>query len=367
MIKLPMIKKLIGKNGIAKIKLILTYPNYRQVLNEIKNKKDSNYMLLIGTPIHDNLGDHLIAMSEKDLLRELYPKYKLFEIPTEMFRLYKHEIIKYIDKKALVFISGGGWMGNIWESDELLMQDIVYSFKENKTFIFPQTIFYDKNLNNYFKILNLAKQCYAKCDNLVISVRDNHSYEVAEKMLRIPKERIYSLPDVVLVYNQSLNKKQKKEIGAICIRKDCEKNNIKITDDFIEKELYKKNLKVCKTDTILKTFLSVKNREQVINKKLQEFSTYSLIITDRLHAMIMAVLVNTPCIVMDNRTGKVKGVYQLWLKNHAKVICIDSMEQLKESIENYEVIFSEMESYSNLEYKKMFGKIKEYLNRDGIK
>ena len=40
------------------------------------------------------------------------------------------------------------------------------------------------------------------------------------------------------------------------------------------------------------------------------FQAYDCIITDRLHGMILAIVSNVPCIVFDNRTHKIKGVYE---------------------------------------------------------
>lgn len=37
-------------------------------------------------------------------------------------------------------------------------------------------------------------------------------------------------------------------------------------------------------------------------------------VTDRLHGMIFAYLAGTPCVFLDNKTKKVSGVYNTWLK-----------------------------------------------------
>ena len=57
-------------------------------------------------------------------------------------------------------------------------------------------------------------------------------------------------------------------------------------------------------------------------------------ITDRLHGMIYAYLTGTPCIVLDNVSGKVSHVYDLWLYNvpYIKFVADSSntMEAIKE-------------------------------------
>ena len=60
-------------------------------------------------------------------------------------------------------------------------------------------------------------------------------------------------------------------------------------------------------------------------EKLQEFSQYRLIITDRLHGMVFSYVVGTPCIAIDNKTGKSKALYNDWIKN-SPLIKIGNLE-----------------------------------------
>ena len=51
------------------IKLKLSYPGYKEVFKKIKNNSEKR-IILIGTPIHGNLGDHLIASESINLLKD---------------------------------------------------------------------------------------------------------------------------------------------------------------------------------------------------------------------------------------------------------------------------------------------------------
>ena len=51
------------------IKLKLSYPGYREVFKKIKSNSGKR-IILIGTPIHGNLGDHLIASESIKLLKD---------------------------------------------------------------------------------------------------------------------------------------------------------------------------------------------------------------------------------------------------------------------------------------------------------
>ena len=55
----------------------------------------------------------------------------------------------------------------------------------------------------------------------------------------------------------------------------------------------------------------LERREEVIIEKLNEFRRYKLVITDRLHGMILSVISGTPWLARDNSSKKVSGVYEL--------------------------------------------------------
>lgn len=364
MIHLAGLKKIIGKKAIAHIKLILAYPQYSKILMSLNKGRNCSAVFLIGTPIHDNLGDHLIAESEMNFLKSYFSAYKLFEIPMEMFFLYSGIIRKNIHEGDIVFISGGGWMGNLWEHDEIMMQNIVSSFKNNKIFIFPQTIYYDKKMDNYSDVVSKARTCYGACSNLTISLRDVKSYETARQELKLPAENICLLPDMGLMFQGIHIEQHNKKYIALCMRKDCEKNISDISTKKIEETLRTHNIEFTYTDTLIKGFLPIYYRKRKLQKKFKEFAGYSLIITDRLHAVIFSALVNTPCIAVNNITGKVYGVYSLWLQNKSKVIYVKSIKELEETVINSENSFLKLPDYDGKEYYHMLQNIKEKIGNE---
>jgi pyruvyl transferase EpsI len=67
------------------------------------------------------------------------------------------------------------------------------------------------------------------------------------------------------------------------------------------------------TDTVVPYVISYDMREYELEKKLDEFRSAKLVITDRLHGMIFAAITGTPCVALNNISKKVEGVYQ-WIK-----------------------------------------------------
>ena len=71
------------------IKLKLSYPDYKEV-KKIKNNSEKR-IILIGTPIHGNLGDHLIASESINLLKD-WGYNDFIEVPEFLYELFPYKI-----------------------------------------------------------------------------------------------------------------------------------------------------------------------------------------------------------------------------------------------------------------------------------
>ena len=299
-----------------------------------------NSIILLGTPLHKNLGDHLIAEAEKLFLQDCYPEKNIFEIPTEVFMHYKEFIQANVNKDIPVFITGGGWMGTLWKEDEEIMQSMLEIFHECKIVILPQTIYYEKRTS----LLDKANQVMNKCENLKICVRDEASYEFAKKYFEAG--RIMLAPDMGLYYTCDKTDIERKGVGVI-LRQDREKLDSSIGSLTLEYLRHAFELKY--SDTIALNQIPLIERALRISELIQFMQGCSLIVTDRLHGMVYSVISGTKCIVFNNKTGKVEGVYSKWLSWNSDILYLnkfnaDSIQNLieKEPEEkNYKQVLSE--------------------------
>ena len=112
------------------------------------------------------------------------------------------------------------------------------------------------------------------------------------------------------------------------MRKDCEK----VTDtreEMIEKILEYGEIK--EITTVVPRLIPLKNRTKELEKIWKEFSEGSITITDRLHGMLFSVLNQTPCIVLNNKTGKVFGVLE-WIKSSNMVLTAETEEDVLQKV-----------------------------------
>ncbi|MGN0159526.1 MAG: polysaccharide pyruvyl transferase family protein [Brotaphodocola sp.] len=326
-------------------------------LKKLEKSKQS-YDLLLGTPIHTNLGDHLITLTERKLLSDIHGTGSLVEISTEAYQLYKERIKNLVDKDSCIFINGGGWMGTLWPAEEQLMQDMIHTFKDNKVIIFPQTIYYDRTAELYEELIASAQKIIQETRKLYLFVRDRQSYDFAKNLLNIGN--VYLVPDIALSYDSVVpQRKRGNKVVGYCLRNDRERLRDSKIENTIRDILIRRGYHEKTVDTMTKIRIPSFLRKRVVFKRLKEFSECSLIVTDRLHGMIFAYVTGTPCVIMNNRTNKVFGVYKEWLSDVRWIYPVDCSVKSKEIISFIEYV----EKEKNLEKSKKldFDKFREII------
>lgn len=319
-----MIMSLLPERIILLFKTGIELGKYNCVIRKIEKEVCLDTAFLLGTPMHDNLGDHAITYAEKLFLLDLGYK-NIVEIPIEVFKLYQKRLVNAIPDNADIFINGGGWMGNLWPCDEILMQAIVSSFSKHKLLIFPQTIYYNKENLHYEELIKSGEYFYNHCERLTMCVREKNSYIFA--ITHYQNVKVLLQPDIACYLKKKVHinksKKSGRKILGICIRNDRENTNLNYTEK-VKEQLVGDNYKIRYVSTLVRYRVPTFLREKAILAKFKEFLQCDLIITNRLHGMIFAYILNIPCIAFDNLSKKVSGVYNEWLKDKANIIFIET-------------------------------------------
>lgn len=345
------------KNMIKEfVKLLYICPKYKLILKTLRNENKSK-IILFGTPAHGNLGDHAIAISELDFLNNISGERSVIEIPMPLYKTHRKIIKKYIGEDDTIVISGGGWMGSLWIHNEITIREIVSDYKKNRIVIFPQTLYYTEDEYGK-KILEDTKIIFSQHPDLILTVRDSKSLQCATEHLDLKEgKNIFFCPDMVIygTLAQKITDKKINDVAIICMRNDIEK---KYNTDYVKEMLLKAGYYCKDSTTIAGRWIPIKKRMQVVSDKIQEFQTATIIITDRLHAMLFALLAGTPCIAFDNATGKVFGVGEflnnsgmpVYLVEHFDLSVISRQKLKKKEFllpEELKVYFQRLESIVN--------------------
>lgn len=297
------LKKLFTMNFLLKVKYLPSALNQ----SKISINKSVKRIFFLDAPDYANIGDQAIAIAIRKFSDKYFPEYEFVEVMQKDIFKYMNSLKKQIKHNDIIFLTGGGNMGNVYRMYEAARRFVIKSFPNNKIVVFPQTIDYT---NDIFGKLSCkySKKVYNTHKKLIVCAREIYSYKKMKELYRNAK--ILLCPDIVL----SLDKCYTERIGDtvnLCLRKDCERLLTDEDKNYIISFFKKENQKITEISTISDiSEITQDNREKTVYDKLKEFAGAKLIVTDRLHAMIFCYLTNTPCIVFGNTNNKIRGVYK---------------------------------------------------------
>lgn len=296
---------------------------------------------LIGTPKHSNIGDHAITIAELNFLKDCG-----LEDITEIVA-FDFSYREKVNRDSLIFLHGGGNMGDEYYWEEEYRRQILKDLKDNKIFIFPQTIYYkDKNKEKDSII-------FYNRSNITICARGEISFFKMKELY--PLAQIILCPDITL-WDKNFYCNSNKEIDILfCLRQDKEKNiNLNI-DNFFNSDLNK---------IIIDNHchgITLENREIIVKNQIKNFSKAKLIVTDRLHGFIFGLYSAAAVILIDNYNYKIQENYN-FLKGYNFIRKIEEFNQLNKTIEELLIEKNVFDNSILLPYfKKLKSEIKLWL------
>lgn len=321
-----------------------------------KSEKNRAYIFLAAD--YPNMGDVAITKAQKKYIEDKLPDYEVIEIPHKYTYNYYKSIKKNIKKSDIITIIGGGNFGNNYMISEEHRRFVIKKFRKNKIISFPQTIDFSKDKIGE-KELNKTIKIYSKNNKLHIFAREQKSYNIMKDKFK--NNKIYFVPDIVLYLNDEFVEQVQRKHTLICLRNEKEKL---ITEDKKNKllaSIEKISENIVFQDTgIKKEEFNYERRYEILRDIVMKFKESKVVITDRLHGMILAAITGSPCIVFPNNNHKIKETYYNWL-NDVKYI------HFMEEVNNDEVLRL-INYYNNSEektevkdFKKDLKKLEEIL------
>lgn len=266
-------------------------------------------------PTHSNLGDQAQACCIEKYFRKFFSDHIVFKLSNNAFDFYEEKILMILKEKIketdLIFFQSGYTFTGI-HPYENMHRKIVENFPYNKIVFLPQTVKFKNQ-----KILENVQNFYGKYDNIYFFARDKISYDIYKSIF--PEHRnVHCFPDIVTteIGNYDFNNNERNGI-LLCVRNDVEK-----LYSFQEISLFKEKLqkiaKVSLSDTNSETKEnSLKEYWKKIEGTIDDYAQYQVIITDRYHGTIFALIANTPVIILKTTDHKVvtgadwfEGVYE---------------------------------------------------------
>ena len=311
------------------------------------------HIILLDYPNTTNVGDSLIWLGEIAYLnsRGLKPSYVC---DVENYDAIK--IKKLIKKNSILLMHGGGNFGTVWEKIHNFRLQVLSDFPNIKIVQFPQTIHFDDE----HKLKEMA-DAIRQQGNYTLLARSEKSYAFAKKNF---ETELHLCPDMAFFIGEINPKLKPISDRFILSRTDHEKSSEKLTDkkqfsqsnsyeiaDWLEPSMYERFLHRLQMHSVSLrkavdpsnlTLLALWNHLSAIrmNRGIQLLSKGSVVLTDRLHAHILSILIGKPHVIADNSYGKISDFYQTWTYRNAKSVLVSDLNTLHAEADKLEALIN---------------------------
>ncbi len=278
-----------------------------------EGRKGKKNLYLIGSPHYHNMGDHAIALSTLEFIKPKELGFDaIYEVYLHQYHDEKFALRKFTTSKDVFLIQGGGYMGDQHMAGEIFLRHVVQDFPKNRLIFLPQTMYYS-NTEHGNKQLLRAKKFYKKHPDLHLFAREQITYDSMTQ--HFPTAKVYKAPDMVVSSNWTDNSKTRNGF-VFFMRDDVERVLNQENYDLLTSIANKFEQNITLTDTCEYEGLipDAQTRELRMNHTLNKFRTARLVVTDRLHGMLLAAVTQTRCIAFSNFNHKVLGVYK-WIED----------------------------------------------------
>lgn len=289
---------------------------------EVPEGANDGVFYIFGTPISGNLGDQAIAMAQSRFLQDH------FNNPVVEFQINETLAgVKYlrnhIKSNDIIFIQAGGNIGDIYYDAENVRRKLINTFTENPVVQLPQSVTF-RNLDQMGFDGRVSQSIYKQQkEHFYLFARDHVSEDKLKQIF--PENNIQLVPDIVLSLNERVDAQKSGVLFAL--RADVEKELDDTLVEQLRQHIENEGYVVKDTDTDIGVALDKFTRDAAVQKKIAEFQSASLVVTDRLHGMIFSVITGTPAIVFDNYNSKVKNEYNDWLSDYQNIRFFEQSDQ----------------------------------------
>jgi exopolysaccharide biosynthesis predicted pyruvyltransferase EpsI len=292
------------------------------LLQELEGAKS---VALLDYPRHRNAGDALIFSGERAYLEEL----GIRRLSTKDIGRHSDAGLRNsLEDDSVVAFHGGGNLGDVWPEYQLFRESVIPGLRDRKVVILPQSVmFHDP------AAAARANRVFAEHPSLTLLVRDEVSLERASAQL--PDVRTRFCPDMAFGVGELSPVGQPSMDILYLSREDLEKSEQKavgpradlVTDweSGMPRDLsirwYANKIPGILTKRIDALRPALDSLVENSHERMAELSLLSarrilspgrVIVTDRLHAHVYALLMGRPHVVVDNNYGKIRPIFDAY-------------------------------------------------------
>ncbi|MGY1856602.1 polysaccharide pyruvyl transferase family protein [Modestobacter sp. SYSU DS0290] len=279
---------------------------------------------LLDFPRHDNAGDALIWLGERSYLRDLDLSARYM---ATLHHLKPEELRRRVPDGPIL-LHGGGNLGDRWPENQAFRERVVGLFPDRRIIQMPQSIEFRERAS-----LERARRVFNAHPDLTLLMRDHDAVEVARSAF--PQAVVEFCPDVALGVGRVERTEAPKCDALLLLRQDSEASG----HGFRAQGVDALSADWALTGMQRAIWLALRMPENI--SRVVEPLTHSLyplnarsmdamarvnvraargilqqgrvVVTDRLHAMVLAALLSIPVVGLDNSYGKLSRIFRDYL------------------------------------------------------
>ncbi len=276
---------------------------------------------LLDFPAHANVGDSAIWLGTLACLRERGTTLCY----TCDHSTYSRATLARRLGNGVILLSGGGNFGDIWKQSQRLREQVVRDFPDTRIIQLPQSVmFHDE------RELERARAVFDAHPALTLLVRDERSLRFASENFRATA---LLCPDMALWLGPLSRPVPARKQLVWLARTDRERaatppegvrtvdwlDEPPATDLRLERFIRELVVEHPRAERPLRGTLS-RTADRVAATRLRRgcsiLSEGRVVITDRLHAHILSLLLGIPSVILDNSYGKLRDFYETWTRGN---------------------------------------------------
>jgi pyruvyl transferase EpsO len=296
----------------------------KEKLNGILGYFDtSRRVVLYDYPLHLNVGDLLIQKGTEQFLAEhnihLWKRYSVYDMPSA---------IRGMDKDVVILCHGGGNLGDLYPLFQNGRDRVLELYPRNPILVLPQSVHFDSQAR-----LQQSMQKFRSHANCHIFARDELSLDILQ---RAGMCRSSAMPDMAHCLWRRLVADKSADFEAQPLRLARHDKESKASDVLQGKGSGEpacdwSNIVALQTSRYARLTIGVIRKQSELGLTMQKywqwrpmqdraiqdavrcFSRYQTIYTNRLHALLLGLLLERKVCAFDNSYGKLSSYSDTWL------------------------------------------------------
>jgi FkbM family methyltransferase len=284
-------------------------------------------LVLLDYPVYGNVGDQLIWKGQKAFLarhnKKCIGQFSVFNTGRRAQGLLR--------ECDTICMQGGGNFGDLWPPHHKFREQIIHAYPDKRIVIFPQTVHFESPFE-----LEASCEILKQHPDLHIFLRDNHSLAI---LLERGVPNLKLCPDMAhALWGKITGPTARHSAPLYLLRRDKEKAYLP-ADIERQVSIDWEDLLKGATDTFYRLGRrmieidgghKVDNRlpalpvwsavsDLLIRHGTRLLAAYPTIVTNRLHAVMLATLLGRQVVAFDNSYGKISSYINCWLKDLSSI------------------------------------------------